>query len=145
MVSVGNIHFNKAFYKKEFRRACTYCIVIIVMTIVLIVIKLITRTFNNYQIYLVYYTFDNLLAGLYYLCLNLCRLVLPSIPVIAFIFLLHSLRRRFGALNEFLRCIWIQFFSMEILTFAYASFCLLEVAFMLKDTNGRKVFAQTIR
>lgn len=105
MISVGISHFNKTFYKKEIRRAFVYCSAIIISTVLLIVIKLVTRTYNNHQIYSIYYSMDNMLAGLYYLCLNVCRLVLPSIPVIAFIFLLHSLQTRFGALNGFLRCI----------------------------------------
>lgn len=107
MVSVGIVNFNVRFYKKETRRAYLYCIGITIISFLLITIKVVIRTFNNQQIYTVYYSIDNALAGLYYLCLNLCRLLLPSVPVISFVFLLHSLRKRFIALNEFLRFILI--------------------------------------
>lgn len=142
MASVG-IHFS---YKKEMRRACLYCIAIMVISFLLITIKLATQTLFNHQIYVIYSV--QKLAGLYYLCLNLCRLFLPLSPSIAFIFLLHSLRMRLIALNSFLRFIHISVSSvkisiLEILFLGFFSL-LLEILFSM-EINQQKIFAQKIQ
>lgn len=90
-------------YRREIRRVCLYCIAMTITSVLLIITKMVTHSLFNNQIYSVYT--ENKLEGFYYLCLNLCRCSLPAIPAIAFTCLLHSLHKRFVALNIFLRFI----------------------------------------
>lgn len=93
-VASKGIYFN---YKRDIQHAWLYCIVTILTLFLLNVSTYFALKFYHPNKYI-----SNLGLTLYF-CINTTKSLFTSIPVIAFTFLLHSLHKRFLALNSFLR------------------------------------------
>lgn len=99
--------------KMETRRAWLYCMAILLASLLLVATKLIIYAFFYEQYYGTYSNYCKL-SELYSLSLSFFRCLLPAIPTIAFVFLLHSLHKRLVLLNAFLRCLFfLRVFSID--------------------------------